>query len=76
MTQEKQTQYCIYFDTHDYPGEYVVRQWSIEKGILMCKKLLDYRGKSLKEARKVVPKGYCNIGRYKADDEKITEVWI
>jgi hypothetical protein len=71
--------WVIYRNPSDYPGKFVVREWTIAFGdnpeptpsatVTAIKDTID-------EARTFVPNGYVNIGRMQNDDPAIFEVWI
>lgn len=63
--------YVIYDHPRDYPGEFVVRGWELEKP----RELLG-SANTLEGARKLLPPGLVNLGRYEQDDPFIVEVWV
>lgn len=67
--------FTVYDHPRDYPNHFVVRGWEIDN--------LEPRPRqectlasTLDEARKAIPKGFINIGRFEDDDSVILEVWI
>ena len=71
-------QYVIYRFPRDYPGKYVVRAWSIVRG--KQEPVPDEKPvavvDTLEEARRAVPAGLFNLGRYDQDEHQIVEVWV
>ena len=68
-------QWVIYMGPTDFPGQWVVRRWLVTAGAVHP----DARAVScatLEEARRIVPAGLYNLGRYSDDDPAIYEVWI
>ena len=63
--------YVIYDHPRDYPGEFVVRRWELGKP----RELLG-SANTLQGARKLLPPGLVNLGRYEQDDPFIVEVWV
>lgn len=69
-------QYCIYWNTSDFPKKFIVRRWTLDDvGNLEpdqnCKVFTRLTG-----ARKSIPPGKIRIGRDVRDDASIVEVWI
>jgi hypothetical protein len=72
--------YTIYANPSDYPGQYVVRGWTIrvpyesvsaefdETPLLVCA--------TLSEARRVLPVGLMRALREPEDDPVIVESWV
>jgi len=67
----KMNTYSIYEHPADYPDDFVVRRWENTDP-----KELVGTAKTLEAARKYVPHGMVNVGRYAQDDPCIVEVWI
>ncbi len=75
MTTGALSQWVIYKQPRDYPGQYVLRRW-----------LADADGPrptgevaladSLEAIRAALPGGLTCIGRYADDDPCIVEVWL
>jgi hypothetical protein len=68
--------YVIYDHPFDYPDDFVIRRWEMQqpKEIVGLAKTLEQARAMLKSSVKGVM--LTNIGRYGADDPKITEVWL
>lgn len=67
--------FAIYDRPHDAPTGFLVRAWTVERGIIVPGKLLGSGLATLEEARALIPTGLTNIGRMPDDDPKIVEVW-
>ena len=67
-------QWVIYFDPSDYPGKYVARKWIVASGRIAATQV-SYMSDSLEDARRHIPDGMFNLGRFANDDPKIVEVW-
>jgi hypothetical protein len=63
--------YVIFKNPRDYPKHFVVRQFC---GVLPTMNFAIVR--TLEEARRVIPEGWVNIGRFETDEPQIVEVWI
>jgi hypothetical protein len=66
--------YVIYDHPKDFPTKFIVRRWSVLNEPLPdagCN-----AADTLLEARKLIPRGLVNLGRYPADDPCIAEVWV
>ncbi|HTA46410.1 MAG TPA: hypothetical protein VK789_28400 [Bryobacteraceae bacterium] len=76
--------YVVYSNPLDYPGKFVVRQWSVATVLKNGERFQDYKAHvipltvvdTLDEAREAVPGECVNIGRYDQDDLAIYEVWV
>lgn len=65
----------IYMGPTDYPGQFVVRRWTVNPGgvfpdprVIACM--------TLEEARAAVPEGLYCLTRAPDDDPAIFEIWI
>ena len=67
------TLYVVYDHPRDYPDEFVVRRWFMDRPELGEPFA---RGDSLEAVRAELPRILRNLGRHKNDDEAIVEVWI
>lgn len=65
----------IYDRPRDLPTGFVVRVWTISRGMVVPGRLLGADLPTLEAARALVPAGLVNIGREPGDDAKIVEVW-
>lgn len=67
--------FTIYDHPRDYPDNFVVRGFDISDTgpapDLNCT-----LANTLEEARKAIPSGLINVGRFSDDDAAILEVWI
>jgi hypothetical protein len=70
------TMWVIYYNPLDYPGQYVMREWYILPNRTLSPALACEVCKTLDQARRFVPWGKFNVGRYEFDDPAIYEVWI
>lgn len=69
-------QYIIYQGLTNWPGLYVLRQWSadIDGPALSTRPLFVHE--DLGRVRSVIPKGYVNVGRNDRDAGCIVEIWV
>ena len=67
------TLYVVYEHPRDYPDEFVVRRWFVDRPELGEPFA---RGASLEAVRAALPRNLWNLGRHKNDDEAVVEVWI
>lgn len=70
------TLYTIYARPRDYPGQFVVRRWSVTDGIVAPEREPHAVCGCLAEARESIPDQYVRIKRYMTDDPCIVEVWL
>lgn len=70
-------QFAIYRHPNDYPGKFVVREWSIVQGQPSALPKAEPTAivDTLEAARAVIPADMINVGRFPGDDEAIYEVW-
>jgi hypothetical protein len=69
-------QYVVYNSPKDFPGKYVVREWTIVRGSDKPVACADARAfETLEEARRGIPGGMVKIPRHPKDDVVIVEVW-
>lgn len=72
--------YVIYDRPSDYPTKFVVRIFKVvdiaDNIVNIVDKAITGQADTLEECRKLIPKGYSNVGRTKYDDPVIAEVWI
>lgn len=67
--------WVIYENPSDYPGRFVLRKTTVEKGkMFICQNCTTYD--TLEAARAAVPGNLANIGRMEQDDPCIVEVWV
>jgi hypothetical protein len=64
----------IYCNPLDFPNKWVVREWDSADGVASAS-IVAYVFETLDEARRSIPLGMTNIGRYAQDDPVIHEVW-
>lgn len=71
------TQYCIYKSPSDYPGQFVVRKWTIGAGTLTPSMEPHGIYDTLDEARESIPLTHrvC-VQRSPEDDPVILETWL
>ena len=67
------TLYVVYDHPRDYPDEFDVRRWHMDRPELGEPFA---RGASLEAVRAALPRNLWNLGRHKNDDEAVVEVWI
>jgi hypothetical protein len=67
------TLYVVYDHPRDYPDEFVVRRWNMDRPELGEPFA---RGASLEAVRAALPRNLWNLGRSRNDDDAIVEVWI
>lgn len=77
VTPNQLTLWVIYRQPRDFPNNYVLRAHDVNVGT----RTVVPRGEaqvvsSLHAARRHVPAGCTNIGRYEQDDPCIAEVWV
>ncbi len=69
--------FVIYDHPSDLPGGFVVRAWSMVGGaVAAAPEPLGKDLATIDDARKLIPDGKVNIGRFDDDDPKIAEVWV
>jgi hypothetical protein len=68
--------FVIYHNPSDFPGKYVVREWTVvvEKTIPNPRPVAIKN--TLEDARQAVPQPALNLGRYMSDDPVIVETWM
>lgn len=70
------TLYVIYDRPSDYPDNFVVRAWKLDR-FGKCLPSWDARlANDLESARSCIPKGHMRFPRLKRDDPVIVEVWM
>lgn len=62
--------WVIYCSPRDFPDKWVVRQWYDKEPSIVA-----YAFETLDDARRSIPQGLANLGRYAQDDPVIHEVW-
>ena len=69
--------FAIYKNPKDFPNEYVVRLWEINRqlGNSFATKYCVAKD-TLEECRNSLPKGFYKIDRFSSDDPVIVEAWI
>lgn len=72
------TLYVVYKDTLDYPGEFVVRRWFVERGKAepQAEPTLFHRGPTLEAAREQLPQHLYRIPHQPGEDPVIVETWL
>lgn len=70
------TGYTIYDHPLDYPNDFVVRGWDVNKGGEIVPHDFVTRHETLEQARRRIPEGLCRTSRFENDDPVIVEVWI
>ena len=75
MLSEQLIQWVIYAHPKDYPNKFVVRRWIMENR-QVCADATCILADTLEEARRHVPSGFINFGRFDGDDPVICEVWL
>lgn len=68
--------YVIYLNPGDFPGQYVVRRWTLSALGAIPREGPLYVGVDLAAARRAVPKGLIGCTRHEHDDPAILEVWM
>lgn len=68
--------YTIYDKASDYPGEVVVRCWTIRGRLPVPEPDLFARCKTIEQARAEIPAAAACVGREAVDDHAIAETWI
>jgi hypothetical protein len=68
--------FCIYENPTDYPGKFVVREWTIGPGTVTANPSAAFVGTSIETARGALPEGLVRIERDLHDDPVIREVWL
>lgn len=64
--------WCIYNNTLDYPGKYVVRVWHGNEAEEVPVAVVE----TLEAAREAIPDGLYRIDRAFGDDPVIVETWV
>jgi hypothetical protein len=72
---ETLVQFTIYELPEDFPKHYVVRRCEIRKGGEVVMTKLYRLGKTLDEARELVPSGLYCLTRHPQDPKAIVETW-
>lgn len=65
----------VYDNPSDFPGQFVGRLWTWNKGRYTAS-LLHVRRDTLEELRRTIPPFMTVLGRNSGDDPCIVEVWI
>lgn len=70
--------FTIYENPADFPGKFLVRQWSIWPGEDFPRPNVQPKAvaETLDEARASIPKGMVCLNRFDEDDPCIVESWI
>lgn len=68
--------WTVYRNPADYPGQYVVRRSMVTAGLVAHDRVPAIVTDSLEQARNVIPKGLCQMGRADQDEPQILEVWF
>lgn len=68
-------QYVIYYDTREYPRQYVVHGWTVDKNGPRPDKDPTAVVLSLEHARVRVPLGLYRMDRWDEDNPCVVEVW-
>ncbi len=70
----------VFFDSADFPGQYVTRRWFLDKQdgktVVVNDPTPLYVGTSLADARRSVPFGSVCLGRDERDVPCLLEVWV
>lgn len=72
---ERLDRYVISYDTLDFPGEFVAREWFSVAGRLLPGAIAA-RAQTLEEVRARLPVGLLRLERDPLDDDKIVESWL
>ena len=75
MGDNELSMYVVYNRPKDFPNNFVVRRWIIHPGQVEGGELIGVAD-DLSKARRLLPEGLHNLGRYIQDDPCIEEVWI
>jgi hypothetical protein len=68
--------WVIYWNPSDFPHRYVVRRWEVAAGSAVSDDEPVAVVETLGEARRSVPNGLVHLGRGRADERQIVEVWL
>lgn len=68
-------QYTVYELPEDFPKHYVVRRWEVRRGGELVKTPFYRLGRTLEEARELVPPGLFPLMRHPDDPKPIVETW-
>lgn len=75
VTADLLSLWVIYDHPRDHPDNFVVRRQQVGPDGAIASTVF-VLADSLEEARRFVPAGRVNIGRYEQDDPVIAEVWL
>lgn len=71
------TMYVVYRNPSDYPGKYVVREWSLSPGGVLCANMNPHAvADTIEDARESIPDDAARLLRHAEDDPVIEETWV